>query len=43
VVLPTVFTGTAVGLGVLSTLVLGIVPEPVLSLASHAANQLFVG
>jgi proton-translocating NADH-quinone oxidoreductase chain N len=43
VVLPTVFTGTAVGLGVLSTVVLGIVPEPVLSLASHAANQLFVG
>src|SRR6202046_2563144 len=43
VVLPTVFTGTAVGLGVLATLVLGIVPEPVLSLASHAANQLFVG
>jgi proton-translocating NADH-quinone oxidoreductase chain N len=43
VVLPTVFTGTVVGLGVLATLVLGIVPEPVLSLASHAANQLFVG
>ena len=43
VMLPTVFTGTAVGLGVLATLVLGIVPEPVLSLASHAANQLFVG
>jgi NADH-quinone oxidoreductase subunit N len=43
VVVPTVFTGTAVGLGVLATLVLGIVPEPVLSLASHAANQLFVG
>ena len=29
--------------GVVATLVLGIVPEPVLSLASHAANQLFVG
>jgi proton-translocating NADH-quinone oxidoreductase chain N len=43
VVLPTVFTGSVVGLGVLATLVLGIVPEPVLSLASHAANQLFVG
>jgi hypothetical protein len=38
-----VFTGTAVGVGVVSTLVLGIVPESVLSLASHAANQLFVG
>ena len=43
VVAPSVFTGTAVGLGVLVTLVLGIVPEPVLSLANHAANQLFVG
>jgi hypothetical protein len=28
---------------VVATLVLGIVPQPVLSLASHAANQLFVG
>ena len=43
VVVPSIFTGTAVGLGVVATLVLGIVPEPVLSLASHAANQLFVG
>lgn len=43
VVMPNVFTGTAVWLGVVVTLVLGIVPEPVLSLASHAANQLFVG
>jgi proton-translocating NADH-quinone oxidoreductase chain N len=43
VVVPSVFTGTAVGLGVIATLVLGIVPQPVLSLASHAANQLFVG
>jgi NADH-quinone oxidoreductase subunit N len=42
VVVPSLFTGTAVGLGVVATLVLGIVPEPVLSLASHAANQLFV-
>jgi NADH-quinone oxidoreductase subunit N len=40
---PSVFTGTAVGLGVLATLFLGIVPEPVLSLANHAATQLFVG
>jgi NADH-quinone oxidoreductase subunit N len=43
VVVPSVFTGTAVGLGVVATLVLGIVPEPVLSLANHAATQLFVG
>jgi NADH-quinone oxidoreductase subunit N len=43
IAVPNVFTGTAVGLGVAATLVLGIVPEPVLSLASHAANQLFVG
>ena len=42
VVVPSLFTGTAVGLGVVATVVLGIVPEPVLSLASHAANQLFV-
>jgi NADH-quinone oxidoreductase subunit N len=43
VVVPSVFTGTAVGLGVVATLVFGIVPEPVLTLANHAANQLFVG
>jgi NADH-quinone oxidoreductase subunit N len=43
VVVPSVFTGSVVGLGVVATVVLGIVPEPVLSLASHAANQLFVG
>jgi NADH-quinone oxidoreductase subunit N len=42
VVVPNVFTGTAVALGALATLVLGIVPEPVLSLANHAATQLFV-
>ncbi len=42
VVRPSVFTGTAVGLGVAATLVLGIVPESLLSLATHAANQLFV-
>ena len=39
---PSVFTGTAVGLGALSAVVFGIVPEPVLSLANHAATQLFV-
>jgi NADH-quinone oxidoreductase subunit N len=42
VVLPNAFTGTVVGLGVAATLFLGIVPEPVLSLATHAANTLFV-
>jgi NADH-quinone oxidoreductase subunit N len=42
VVVPSLFTGTAVGFGVVATLVLGIVPAPVLSLAQHAANQLFV-
>jgi proton-translocating NADH-quinone oxidoreductase chain N len=42
VVVPSAFTGTAVGIGVIATLFLGIVPEPVLRLASHAANQLFV-
>ena len=42
VVVPSVFTGTAVALGAAATLVFGIVPEPLLSLASHAANQLFV-
>jgi NADH-quinone oxidoreductase subunit N len=39
---PNIFSGTVVGLGVAATLVLGIVPEPVLSLASHAANHMFV-
>jgi NADH-quinone oxidoreductase subunit N len=43
VAMPSVFTGTAVGLGVFVTLFLGIVPAPVLGLATHAANQLFVG
>jgi NADH-quinone oxidoreductase subunit N len=43
VVVPSMFTGITVGLGVVVTIVLGIAPEPVLSLASHAANQLFVG
>jgi hypothetical protein len=37
-----VFTGTAVGVGALSAVVFGIVPGPVLSLANHAATQLFV-
>jgi len=42
VVMPNVFSGAAVGLGVAATVVFGIVPEPLLSLANHAANQLFV-
>jgi proton-translocating NADH-quinone oxidoreductase chain N len=42
IVVPSVFTGTAVAVGVLATVILGIVPEPVLSLANHAATQLFV-
>ncbi len=42
VAVPTVFTGTAVGIGVAATLVFGIVPEPVLNLANQAANHLFV-
>jgi proton-translocating NADH-quinone oxidoreductase chain N len=42
VVVPNAFTGAAVGLGVAATVVFGIVPEPLLSLANHAANQLFV-
>jgi hypothetical protein len=31
-----------VGVGALATLVLGIVPGPLLNLANHAATQLFV-
>ncbi len=42
VVRPGVFTGSAVGLGLVATLVLGIVPGPLLNLASQAASQLFV-
>jgi NADH-quinone oxidoreductase subunit N len=42
VAVPSVFTGAAVGVGALSAVVLGIIPGPVLSLASDAANQLFV-
>ena len=42
VVTPGIFTGLAVGLGVVATLVFGIVPQPLLSLANHAAAHLFV-
>jgi NADH-quinone oxidoreductase subunit N len=42
VVQPGWYTGLAVGLGAAVTLLLGIVPEPLLTLANHAATQLFV-
>jgi proton-translocating NADH-quinone oxidoreductase chain N len=42
VIVPSLYTGIAVAVGVIATVVLGIVPQPVLNLASHAANQLFV-
>jgi proton-translocating NADH-quinone oxidoreductase chain N len=42
VVRPSAYTGLAVALGAAVTVVLGILPEPLLSLAHHAASQLFV-
>ena len=42
VVRPSMFTGLAVAVGALATLVLGVIPQPLLSLANHAAAQLFV-
>jgi NADH-quinone oxidoreductase subunit N len=42
VVQPSAFTTSAVTIGALATLVLGIVPEPLLRLAHDAATQLFV-
>jgi proton-translocating NADH-quinone oxidoreductase chain N len=42
VAVPSLFTGTAVALGALSAVVLGIVPGPVLGLASDAASHLFI-
>jgi proton-translocating NADH-quinone oxidoreductase chain N len=42
VVKPSAYTGFAVAIGAAVTVVLGIVPQPLLSLASHAASQLFV-
>ncbi len=42
VVRPSAFTSSAVAIGALATLVLGIVPEPLLRLAHDAASQLFV-
>jgi NADH:ubiquinone oxidoreductase subunit 2 (subunit N) len=42
VVRPSAFTGVAVAIGAVATLVLGIVPQPLLNLAHDAASQLFV-
>jgi NADH-quinone oxidoreductase subunit N len=42
VVVPSALTASAVGLGAVVTLVLGVVPQPLLDLANHAATQLFV-
>jgi NADH-quinone oxidoreductase subunit N len=42
VVRPSAFTGAAVGIGALGTLLLGVLPEPLLHLASEAASTLFV-
>ncbi|MGH3158330.1 MAG: NADH-quinone oxidoreductase subunit NuoN, partial [Streptosporangiaceae bacterium] len=42
VVTPGVLTSAVVALGVVGTIVLGIVPQPLLGLASTAAKQLFV-
>jgi len=41
VVAPGLFTGTAVAIGAVTTLVFGVVPGPLLNLANHAANHLF--
>jgi NADH-quinone oxidoreductase subunit N len=42
VVRPSAYTSAAVAIGAAVTLVLGIYPQPLLDLANHAANQLFV-
>jgi proton-translocating NADH-quinone oxidoreductase chain N len=42
VIQPSAYTGLAVGIGAAATLVLGIIPQWLLSLANHAATQLFV-
>ncbi len=42
VVRPSVFTSAAVAVGVVLTLLLGVLPQPLLSLANHAATQLFI-
>ena len=42
VVTPGLFTGAAVAIGAVTTLVFGVVPGPLLNLANHAANNMFV-
>ena len=42
VVRPSAYTAAAVAIGAAVTVVLGIIPQPLLSLANHAASQLFV-
>jgi proton-translocating NADH-quinone oxidoreductase chain N len=42
VVRPSAYTGLAVAIGAAATIVLGIIPQPLLNLANHAASQLFV-
>ena len=42
VVRPSAYTGIAVGVGAAVTVVLGVVPQPLLNLANHAASHLFV-
>ena len=42
VVKPSGYTGLAVAIGAAATVILGVIPQPLLSLANHAASQLFV-
>jgi len=42
VIRPSGFTSAAVAVGVLATLVLGVAPQPLLSLANHAATGMFI-
>jgi len=42
VVRPSAYTGLAVAIGAAATIVLGVIPQPLLNLANHAASQLFV-
>jgi proton-translocating NADH-quinone oxidoreductase chain N len=42
VIRPSAYTGLAVAIGAAVTLVLGVVPQPLLNLANHAATSLFV-
>jgi len=42
IVRPSAYTGLAVAIGAAATVVLGVIPQPLLNLANHAASQLFV-